>query len=87
MEVIGLDNTFYGNTVTVAGLMTGADLRLGLLNLPDEPIRDVVFSPRVFNNDGLTLDGLTIETMAADQPHRLHVGEEEGFVDFWVQLG
>ncbi len=87
IEVIGLDNTFYGNTVTVAGLMTGADLRGGLLKLPPEPVRDVVFSPRVFNNDGLTLDGLTIEDMAAQQPHRLHMGEEEGFVDFWVQLG
>ncbi|MCP4290771.1 MAG: DUF512 domain-containing protein [bacterium] len=87
VEVIGLDNTFYGNTVTVAGLMTGADLLRGLLELPQTPVRDVVFSPRVFNNDGLTLDGMTLEEMSANQPHRLHVGEEEGFIDFWVQLG
>lgn len=86
VEVIGIDNTFYGNTVTVAGLMTGGDLRRGLLALPSEPLRDVVFSPRVFNNDGLTLDGLTLEDLGADQPHRLHVGEEEGFVDFWAEL-
>ncbi len=86
VEVIGIDNTFYGNTVTVAGLMTGGDLRRGLLALPAEPIRDVVLSPRVFNNDALTLDGLTIEDLGADSPHRLHVGEEEGFVDFWAEL-
>ncbi len=86
VEVIGIDNTLYGNTVTVAGLMTGGDLRQGLLALPAAPIRDVVLSPRVFNNDGLTLDGLTIEELGADQPHRLHVGEEEGFVDFWAEL-
>ncbi|MBW2704642.1 MAG: DUF512 domain-containing protein [Deltaproteobacteria bacterium] len=86
VEVIGIDNTFYGNTVTVAGLMTGGDLRRGLLALPNQPTRDVVFSPRVFNNDGLTLDGLTLEDLGADQPHRLHVGEEEGFVDFWAEL-
>jgi NifB/MoaA-like Fe-S oxidoreductase len=86
VEVIGIDNTFYGNTVTVAGLMTGGDLRRGLLALPQEPIRDVVLSPRVFNNDGLTLDGLTLEDLGADQPHRLHIGEEEGFVDFWAEL-
>lgn len=87
VQVIGLDNTFYGNTVTVAGLMTGGDLRRGLLQLPASPLRDVVFSPRVFNNDGLTLDGLTLEDLGADQPHRLHVGDEEGFVDFWNRLG
>jgi len=61
-------------------------LRRGLLDLPKEPQRDVVFSPRVFNNDGLTLDGLTLDELGADQPHRLHVGEEEGFVDFWAEL-
>ena len=86
VEVIGIDNTFYGNTVTVAGLMTGGDLRRGLLALPNEPRRDVVLSPRVFNNDSLTLDGLTLEELGADSPHRLHVGEEEGFVDFWAEL-
>ncbi len=87
VEVIGLDNTFYGNTVTVAGLMTGGDLRQGLLALPNDPVRDVVLSPRVFNNDGLTLDGLTLDDLQAQQPHRLHMGEEEGFIDFWVDLG
>ncbi len=86
VEVIGLPNTFYGATVTVAGLMTGGDLRRGLLDLPTAPERDVVLSPRVFNSDGLTLDGMTLEELAAGQPHRLHVGEEEGFVDFWSQL-
>jgi len=87
VEVIGLPNTFYGATVTVAGLMTGGDLRRGLLDLPAQPVRDVVLSPRVFNSDGLTLDGLTLEEMAAGQPHRLHVGAEEGFIDFWSRLG
>ena len=26
------------------------------------------------------------DDLAADQPHRLHIGEEEGFVDFWAEL-
>jgi hypothetical protein len=50
-------------------------------------VRDVVLSPRVLNADGLTLDGLTLEDLATGQPHRLHVGEEDGFIDFWRQLG
>jgi len=87
VEVIGVENTFYGLSVTVAGLMSGADLRGALLNLPAEPVRDVALSPRVFNSDGLTLDGLTLDDLAAGQPHRVHVGEEEGFIAFWTQLG
>lgn len=87
VEVVGVPNTFYGHTVTVAGLMAGGDLRAALLALPPEPVRDVVLSPRVINADGLTLDGLTLDDLGAGQPHRLHVGEEDGFIDFWRQLG
>lgn len=87
VEIIGVPNTFYGASVTVAGLMSGGDLRKALLELPQAPVRDVVLSPRVFNADGLTLDGLTLDDLAAGQPHRVHVGEEDGFIDFWRQLG
>lgn len=87
VEVVGVENTFYGASVTVAGLLSGGDLRRALLQLPSEPTRDVVLSPRVLNADGLTLDGLTLDDLAAGQPHRLHVGEEDGFIDFWRQLG
>ncbi|MCB1182053.1 DUF512 domain-containing protein [bacterium] len=87
VEVVGVENRFYGHTVTVAGLLTGADLRRALLQLPPDPVRTVVFSPRVINADGLTLDGMTLAEIGADQPHRLHLGEEDGFVDFWRRLG
>ena len=87
VEVVGVANTFYGHTVTVAGLMAGCDLRNALLALPAEPIRDVVLSPRVINADGLTLDGMTLDELAAGQPHRVHVGDEDAFIDFWRQLG
>ena len=87
VEVIGVDNNFYGNSVTVAGLMTGGDLRRALLQLPKQPVRTVALSPRVFNSDGLTLDGMTLDQLAKDQPHQVVVAEEEGFVDFWAELG
>jgi NifB/MoaA-like Fe-S oxidoreductase len=87
VEVIGVDNRFYGNSVTVAGLMVGGDLRRALLEIPQEPIRTVALSPRVFNSEGLTLDGMTLEDIALDQPHEVVVAEEEGFVDFWAELG
>ncbi|HPF71815.1 MAG TPA: DUF512 domain-containing protein [Candidatus Krumholzibacteria bacterium] len=87
VEVVGVENRFYGHTVTVAGLLSGEDLRRALLDLPAVPARTVVLSPRVFNADLLTLDGLTLEEIAAGSPHEVVVGEEDGFVDFWVRLG
>jgi NifB/MoaA-like Fe-S oxidoreductase len=86
LEVIGVRNEFYGHTVTVAGLLSGADLRRALLELPPEPRRTVCLSPRVFNSDGVTLDEYTREAIAAGQPHEVLVPDEEGLVDFWVDL-
>lgn len=86
IEAIGVRNDFYGHTVTVAGLMSGADLRRGLLALPGHPVRTVCLSPRVFNADGVTLDELTLDDIRRDQPHEVHVPDEEGFVDFWCDL-
>jgi len=87
VELVGVANTLYGHTVTVAGLLSGDDLRRALLELPASPARTVVLSPRVFNSDELTLDGMTLGEIAADQPHQVLVGEEDGFVAFWSQLG
>ena len=87
VEVVGVENRFYGNSVTVAGLLSGQDLRRALLDLPPEPKRTVVLSPRVLNSDGLTLDDMRLEDVARDQPHTVTVGEEDGFIDFWRKLG
>jgi len=87
VEVVGVENRFYGNSVTVAGLLSGQDLRRALLDLPKEPKRTVVLSQRVINSDGLTLDGMVLEDISKDQPHTVVVGEEDGFIDFWKELG
>ena len=87
VEVVGVPNTFYGNSVTVAGLLSGGDLRRALLALPADPARTVALSPRVFNSDGLTLDDLTLEDIAVGSPHRVVVAEEDGFIAFWRDLG
>ena len=86
VEVIGVANEFYGHTVTVAGLLSGRDLRRALSALPANPPRTVALSPRVLNTDGLTLDDLTLAEIAADQPHEVVVPPEEGFIDFWTRL-
>ncbi|MFH2050932.1 MAG: DUF512 domain-containing protein [bacterium] len=87
VEVVGVRNTLYGHTVTVAGLLGGDDLRRALRSLPGEPARTVLLSPRVFNSDGLTLDGLTLADLGRGLPHEILVAEEDGFVDFWSRLG
>lgn len=86
LEVVPVRNEFYGHTVTVAGLLAGSDLRRGLRELPTAPARTVCLSPRVFNSDGLTLDGMTLDDIAAGQPHAVLVPDEEGFVDWWSEL-
>jgi len=86
IEVLGVANEFYGHTVTVAGLLSGRDLRRALGTLPAEPRRTVALSPRILNSDGLTLDDLTLPEIAADQPHEVVVPSEEGFIDFWARL-
>ena len=87
IDVHGVDNTFYGASVTVAGLLSGGDVRRALLELPPDPVRDVMLPPRMFNSDDLTLDDLVLDDIGAGQPHRLHVPDEEGFIDFWADLG
>ncbi len=87
VEVVGVENRFYGNSVTVAGLLSGQDIRRALLALEPSPVRTVVLSPRVINSDGLTLDGMTTEDIGRGQPHTVLLGEEDGFIDFWRQLG
>lgn len=87
VEVVGVENRFYGASVTVAGLLSGSDVSRVLDDLPADPVRDVVLPPRMFNSDGVTLDDLTLDDLADGRPHRLHVGEEETFVDFWRRIG
>jgi putative radical SAM enzyme (TIGR03279 family) len=87
LEVRAVENRFYGASVTVAGLLSGADIRRELLALPAAPVRDVALPPRMFNSDDLTLDGLDLDAIAAGLPHRLHVPDEEGFIDFWATMG
>ncbi len=86
VEVRGVPNNFYGHNVTVAGLLSGEDVRQALLGLPSEPLRTVILSPRIFNSDGFTLDDLTLADIAKGQPHRVLVGEEDEFIAFWSGL-
>lgn len=86
LDVQPVENRFYGATVTVAGLLSGADARRALLALPPAPARTVLLPPRMFNASDVTLDDLDLAAIAAGSPHTVLVPPEEGFVDFWAAL-
>ncbi len=61
VQVIGVRNAFFGESVTVAGLLTAADVIAAL----DGVAADVaLLSAAMFNDDGLTLDGCTVDDIA-----------------------
>lgn len=60
-KVSAIQNHFLGESITVAGLITGADLVAQLKVQPDEC---VVLCESMFNSDGLTLDDYTQRDLA-----------------------
>ncbi len=86
VEVVGVTNTLFGHTVTVAGLLSGRDLRTSLRALPPDQARTVILSPRVFNSDGLTLDDMTLADIGSGLTHEILVAEEDEFIAFWRGL-
>jgi putative radical SAM enzyme (TIGR03279 family) len=61
-RVLAVENTLMGTPVTVAGLLPGADLARAI---GDAPAADLFLVPgEALNEDGLTLDGMTVEAVA-----------------------
>ena len=63
VTLVPIKNDFYGNSVTVTGLLTGKDI---IAQLSSKPLGDAVWmSHRILNDDGCkTLDNMTIEDMS-----------------------
>ncbi len=63
VTLVPIKNDFYGNSVTVTGLLTGKDI---VSQLSSEPLGDAVWmSHRILNDDGCkTLDDMTVEDMS-----------------------
>ena len=59
-EVVGVKNRFFGELVTVAGLLTGGDM---VKAVEGRECRLVVVPEIVFNEDGLTLDDIDREEL------------------------
>lgn len=62
-RVLAVENTLLGPTVTVAGLIPGRDMARAL---GDAENADLTLLPgEAFNEDGLTIDGMTVEDIAS----------------------
>jgi putative radical SAM enzyme (TIGR03279 family) len=62
-RVLAVENTLLGPTVTVAGLIPGRDMARALRDA--EPADLTLLPGEAFNEDRLTIDGMTVEEIAA----------------------
>ncbi len=68
-----VQNDFFGNQVSVSGLLSGMDLMRELRELPAD-VDDVVIPAGAFGFDGrCTLDGVSAEAVGAAHPGRVHL--------------
>jgi putative radical SAM enzyme (TIGR03279 family) len=66
-------NDFFGEQVSVSGLLSGADLIRELHAVPDD-VQDVVVPASAFGFDGrCTLDGVSAEAVGEAHPARVHL--------------
>lgn len=72
-------NDFWGHTVTTANLLTGGDIA-AQFNSSGLDVDAVILPPEVLNDDGLTLDDETIESIAA-KTNRTVLRSEYDFVE------
>ncbi|MFC1542109.1 DUF512 domain-containing protein [Candidatus Latescibacterota bacterium] len=56
-RTVTVENEFYGETVTVSGLLTGADIQSALEQV--KPGETVVLPPNCLNDSGIFLDGMS----------------------------
>ena len=75
VTLVPIKNDFFGNSVTVTGLLTGKDI---VTQLSTESLGDAVWmSHRILNDDGSkTLDDMTLEDMSHSLNCPIRVGED-----------
>jgi len=71
VSVLAADNAFWGETVTVSGLLTGGDIAAAL-KTAGAAGKDVLLPPDCLNGDALFLDDQTPQTVATASGCRIH---------------
>ena len=72
VDLLAVDNDYFGRGITVSGLLTGRDI---VARVRDEPQRDaVLLPPNCINGDGLTLDDMTVSQLIEEVGVPITVG-------------
>ena len=67
LEILGLENELFGDSITVSGLLPGKELLAGIERLPAGT--DVaLIPPNTLNADGVFLDDLSLDALRARAP-------------------
>ena len=71
VDVVAVENRYFGDGITVSGLLTGADM---IDQLAGETWDHVLLPPNCVNGDGLTLDDMTPAGIGTKLKHPVSVG-------------
>jgi putative radical SAM enzyme (TIGR03279 family) len=82
MRVQVVPNRFFGETVTVSGLLTGRDIACVFGKEPSD--ETVILPSNLINSDGLMLDGRTPESLSDEIGRKVVVMED--FKHFWKRI-
>ena len=87
VELLVVENEFFGENVTVVGLLTGKDLKKSLLSHhPGE--YDLIFLPNVLlNDDELFIDGMSKNDFIKAIPNTIFVDDFTQLINFMVNDG
>ncbi len=80
VTLLGVTNRFYGESVTVSGLLAGCDILDALRAAPRDAA--VLLPPNCLNPDGLFLDGTTPQEIASALGREIRIPE----LDFWTEM-
>ncbi len=75
IKLIPVVNEFFGETITISGLLTGQDIAAALQKQPKADL--VLLPPRVLNKDGLFLDDETVPGLQEKVEMNCHVVRED----------
>jgi NifB/MoaA-like Fe-S oxidoreductase len=73
VDVVPIENSLFGPSVTVSGLLSGKDIADTVRTLPHHDA--VVLPPNVVNGDGVTLDDTSIASIGSTLGTRVIVGD------------
>lgn len=86
IDLLAVTNQFFGEKVTVAGLLTGQDLERAILKAGPERYHLVILPEVVLNDDRLFIDGLSDKEFKANIPNTIFVQDFNSLIDQLVEM-